>query len=247
MPVQDYYNNEGADRIRDINDSLLHREAICLDLIDGVIKPQDSFVDFGCGTGWFLLQVRKRHAELVLKGVEYSQTQLENCPDDSLDLQQGDFQKPLAFEDASLDFAYSGEVLEHLVDPDYFLRELNRVVKPGGHILLSTPNLCAWHSRILMLLGIQPIFYESSSQDARVGFGPMRAIKKDITPVGHLRLFSTTAMRELLELNGFTTVKMHGCRYDYFPGGIGFFDKMVSMSPGLASGLVVLAKKTETV
>ena len=46
----------------------------------------------------------------------------------------------LPLEDNSVDFAVSLAVIEHLSNPTIFLNEINRVLKPGGLIYLSTPN-----------------------------------------------------------------------------------------------------------
>lgn len=51
----------------------------------------------------------------------------------------------LPFADASLDLAYSSNVLEHVLDPEDMAREMLRVTKPGGTVLISwTPWLSPW-------------------------------------------------------------------------------------------------------
>jgi SAM-dependent methyltransferase len=47
---------------------------------------------------------------------------------------------PLPYADASFDLVVAMEVIEHLTDPLPWLRELVRVAKPGGELLLTTPN-----------------------------------------------------------------------------------------------------------
>ena len=42
------------------------------------------------------------------------------------------------------------ELIEHLVDPDGAVAEVRRVLRPGGSLLLSTPNLAAWYNRALL-------------------------------------------------------------------------------------------------
>ncbi|MBN1650247.1 MAG: class I SAM-dependent methyltransferase [Bacteroidales bacterium] len=42
--------------------------------------------------------------------------------------------------DNSFDFAVSFQVIEHIEDDDFFLREIYRVLKPGGKLILTTPN-----------------------------------------------------------------------------------------------------------
>lgn len=53
--------------------------------------------------------------------------------------------KTIPFEDNSFDNLLCFEVLEHVFEPDQFLRELNRVVKPGGKVLLTTPFIWNEH------------------------------------------------------------------------------------------------------
>lgn len=47
-----------------------------------------------------------------------------------------------AYEDASFDLVYSGQTIEHVTeeDADHVLREVVRVLRPGGHLALDTPN-----------------------------------------------------------------------------------------------------------
>jgi SAM-dependent methyltransferase len=67
-----------------------------------------------------------------------------------------DVNEGLPFEDASFDLLWCSEVLEHLRDPARTLDEFRRVVRPGGDILLTTPNSYAWLFRILALFGLTP-------------------------------------------------------------------------------------------
>jgi SAM-dependent methyltransferase len=49
----------------------------------------------------------------------------------------------LPYEDATFDLVFSKYVFEHLDRPGTVMRELRRVMKPGGHLLIHTPN--RWH------------------------------------------------------------------------------------------------------
>lgn len=47
---------------------------------------------------------------------------------------------PLSFEDASFDSVISFQVIEHIADPRAYLREIHRVLKPGGYFICATPD-----------------------------------------------------------------------------------------------------------
>ena len=78
------------------------------------------------------------------------------------------------------------ELIEHLVDTDSALDEALRVLKPGGSLLLSTPNLAAWYNRGLLALGVQPIFSEVSLRGVYGRPGSVVA--------GHLHMFTRGAL-----------------------------------------------------
>jgi 2-polyprenyl-3-methyl-5-hydroxy-6-metoxy-1,4-benzoquinol methylase len=56
-------------------------------------------------------------------------------------------------EDNSVDFVVSFQVIEHINDDEQFLQEIHRVLKPGGKVILTTPNIMMsitrspWHTR----------------------------------------------------------------------------------------------------
>lgn len=65
---------------------------------------------------------------------------------------RADINDPLPFEDGSFDCVVSREGIEHLVTPFAFLGELCRVLKPGGVLFLTTPNIMAVDARMKYLL-----------------------------------------------------------------------------------------------
>jgi SAM-dependent methyltransferase len=71
-----------------------------------------------------------------------------------------DLEEPFPYSDETFDIVIFTEVLEHLsVDPMHSLAEINRITKPGGWILLSTPSCTSAKSVIRILRGSNPNCY----------------------------------------------------------------------------------------
>jgi SAM-dependent methyltransferase len=94
-------------------------------------------LDVGCGVG----QVVGRLTEAGVRatGVDVSVPSVAACTARGLDavLYEG---RRLPFDDATFAVAGAMNVLEHVDDPQGFVGELVRVVRPGGHVVLSSPN-----------------------------------------------------------------------------------------------------------
>lgn len=139
---------------------------------------------------------------------------------------------PLA--SSSVDVVIMSELIEHLVDPDNALDEALRVLVAGGTLLLSTPNLAAWYNRVLLGLGIQPLFTEVS----------LRGIygRPGTDVVGHLRIFTRRALLSLLRAMGFVDIRIAGAPYHDVPRPFRPLDRLFCHVPSLASNLLVVAR-----
>jgi len=56
-------------------------------------------------------------------------------------------------DDAGFDAVVMLEVIEHIVNAEHLLSEVRRVLKPGGVLVLSTPNFAWWYNRLRILSG----------------------------------------------------------------------------------------------
>lgn len=232
----DYYD---AQHWGDRTPELLHRERLALALLEDALTPEVRLLDVGCGNGLFLDRIRRRISGAQLSGVDYSQYQIDQPVHPSLRLKQADLAKGIPFADGSFDVVYAAEIVEHLLDPDLLLSEIHRVLRPAGTLVLTTPNLCAWYNRALFLLGVQPLFVESSTRSSLVGSGFLRRFKLGSTPVGHVRIFNLDAIRDLLTNAGFAIAAVRGASFDYFPQPLRLLDKTVALVPGLSSNFVI--------
>jgi SAM-dependent methyltransferase len=58
----------------------------------------------------------------------------------------------LPYQDQSIDVAYGVELVEHMENPGRFFKEAARVLKPGGDLIITTPNILSLKSRLGFLL-----------------------------------------------------------------------------------------------
>lgn len=99
------------------------------------------------------------------------------------------------------DVIFCGEVLEHLFSPDALLRDLRVLLRPSGILILSTPNLGYYVNRLLLLLGISPLYLENSAE-RKLG-RKTRLLGQNNPTEGHVRLFTYGAVRDLIAREGF--------------------------------------------
>ena len=99
----------------------------------GAVRPGDRVLDAACGTGDLALADRKAGGEVT--GLDFSERMLERARQKSDQVQwvQGDV-LALPFGDASFDAATIGFGIRNVDDLDAGLRELARVVRPGGRL-----------------------------------------------------------------------------------------------------------------
>jgi len=120
--------------------------------------------------------------------------------------------QPLPYEENRFDLVLFMELLEHLrINPVFTLRQLYRVLKPGGKIILSTPNVPP-HRRFRFFL------YGHSYQDDL--FQELEKLET-VGHMGHFRLYILSEVKHLLESVGFKTIK-----YDY-RGQVALSDKRI--------------------
>ncbi|WP_276299433.1 methyltransferase domain-containing protein [Halorussus lipolyticus] len=106
------------------------------------IEEGDRVLDVGCGTG-FATEGLLEHTQNV-HGLDQSVHQLEKAWDklgkhDPVSFYRGDAER-LPFEDDSFDVVWSSGSIEYWPNPVAALRDMRRVVKPGGQVLVVGPN-----------------------------------------------------------------------------------------------------------
>jgi len=111
-----------------------------LEMAASVLKPGDRVLDLAAAQGNYTLWLAERGYDVTwndlradLEGyvrLKYERGTVRYAPGNAFDLQ---FEQPF-------DLVVITEIIEHVAHPDQFLAQVARLTRPGGYVLLSTPN-----------------------------------------------------------------------------------------------------------
>ena len=139
MKIQQFFNKENLifpDKI-DAKDERL--TTICDQV--GDINGK-TVLDVGCGKGRFLSALKNQYPEARLVGIDMSEELLQ-CVPSNIETHHGTMLN-MPFEENQFDFVFSVEALEHAVQIGQALREMSRVLKPGGKLIVIDKNIEHW-------------------------------------------------------------------------------------------------------
>lgn len=163
------------------------------DQISSVVQQLSprKILDVGCGDGRLARAIRAICPDAVIHGCDLSTVALARS--EGLDRQ---YSVDLNYEvlpdpSESFDLVIASEVIEHVIQPDRVLAELTRVLRQGGHVLLTVPNVAFWRFRVQALCGHVP----SVTADDR-----------------HLHSFNASILEQLVRKAGLQVVSVTGLR-----------------------------------
>ncbi len=159
-------------------------------------------VDFGCGNGQVLKEMLKINPKASFVGLDVSNIALEEA---SRELPGVAFYKitdgqAVPLTDASVDFVFSSEVVEHVFDVEKYFSEISRILRPKGQLLLTTPAHNFIKNLLIIFLKFDDHFNVTGS---------------------HIRFFSKNSLFRCLRKAGLRPLK-HGYygRFRPFPWSI---------------------------
>lgn len=140
-----------------------------LELPDSLgIKSGATVLDLPSGRGAMSVQLQRRGFTVVAGDIDPSQFVVSSILCHSINMNEA-----LPFSTSTFDLVVCVEGIEHTENPDLVIRELVRVTKPKGYILLSTPNIMSLKSRVRFLFhGDLSHFRWRFSECKWIGEGP---------------------------------------------------------------------------
>ncbi|MFZ2072733.1 MAG: class I SAM-dependent methyltransferase [Minisyncoccia bacterium] len=236
--------------------SKYQRFILMKEIIANEIKRRDytkpiKILDVGCGNGYFLKYLNDELGQnhtFIFHGTDifkFKKIFKFKFVKSNID---GNF----PYDSNTFDFIVAGEIIEHLVNTDGFIKEIRRTLKKNGHTIISTPNLSSYFNRFLLLFGFQP--YNSEVSTVESGFGLDIVYKVLGRPkignktAGHLKMFTYRAFVDFVlyykfKIKAYYPVYFSTFRKDNTRIGLikvfFYIDKFISNRfPSLATGMI---------
>lgn len=111
-----------------------------VELIAGMTRPGDAILDVGCGNG-SILRGLKAKGWTNLHGLEISPYAVGRLGSEGITMHAGLLPHPM-LRPGSYDLVIASQVLEHIIRRRPFLREIARLLKPGGRAFFFVPDNC---------------------------------------------------------------------------------------------------------
>jgi SAM-dependent methyltransferase len=132
-----------------------------------------------------------------------------------LTCQYGDMTKKFPIEDSSCDIAIFQEGIEHLADQLFALSEFNRILKPGGRLIVTTPNYSALRAKLSYLMLESEIRNLMPPNELESLWRPERHSDSKRVYLGHIFMIGIQKLRMLGWLAGFKIHRIHNTRINW--------------------------------
>ena len=219
---EEYFRYEIENESRFFELMKLGLSDIHFDELEASLDGEKSFVDVGCATGMLLEWVkgrgwREKGVEVCSPAVEFGRSRR------GVDIIDGTLEDA-SLAEASFDMVHCSHLIEHLNDPKGFVREVARILKPGGYFAVTTPNIDGFQARLF------------------------RSAWRSLIP-DHLFLFSIRTLRRLLEGAGFAVLRVRtwgGLGVGSAPGWIKRPMDRIAKRIGIGDVVIILARRPHT-
>lgn len=211
------------------------RGEISIQLIKDVAKKKPNhpqkLLSIACSTGVIEEKI-KNQLGIEVYGIDAAKNPLHLAKKRGIITKYVDVNKSLPFRNGYFDFVFAGEIIEHIFDTKSFMKEICRVLKLGGYLVLTTPNFARFDDRLKLLFGKTP---------------------RQIIPLHpylylHIRHFTFDSLKKLFFLCGFSEIvlKTNVLSMDIFGKELILYSKILTrFFPTFGSTLITRAKNSK--
>ena len=186
-----------------------------------------TFIDLGCDDGALTTRLAAEIGATEVHGIEVVEERARLATERGVLVRSADLNEPFPYDDETFDVVFSNQVIEHLHDTSLFVSEIGRVLKNGGHAIVSTENLASWHNVVSLLAGWQP-FSMTNISHAHGGLGnPLNLHRDESFPWKsweHVRVFAYAGLVDLFRVHGLRVDTVAGAGYYPLPARVGRWD-----------------------
>lgn len=162
-------------------------------------------LDIGCGSGELLYNLKDKYSELY--GTELAFARAETArkflAEVPAQIFQNNIEEGTSFDSDFFDTVICADVIEHVVNIWPGLMEMHRVLKIGGRLVLTTPNIAAIRRRLQLLCGEFPSTSASNE-------GLQLRSTNELLDGGHLHYFTFSMLEKILARSQFGSIERHG-------------------------------------
>lgn len=202
-------------------------------------------LDIGSGDGVFIDLLRSQFPQHIYYGCDVSKEAIKKngAEKPTIHWKRVDVNKPMPYANNFFDVIIAGEIIEHLYNTDNFFKYVHIILNKKGILLLTTPNLASWMSRLFLLFGFQPYPTEVSNESHIFGKEFIYHLmgQKISQSVGHLRCFTKKALRSILKYYNFKILKEVSCHIQPW-----YINKIITeFLPDLSETQMIIVTKQE--
>lgn len=190
-----YFYDNFADTFDDVVNMYDTRKRLHT-VFDELLKDDDlrgrEVLDAGCGTGWFSAAAVRRGGKVT--SLDLGEKLLAKVAQKCESTRRVGSVLDMPFDDDTFDYVISSEVIEHVPDPVRAVREMHRVLKAGGTLVLTTPNriwyVAVWIANTFRLRPYQGLenwsgWFQMKRTLTRIGFCDIEMVGIHLFPFVH--------------------------------------------------------------
>jgi ubiquinone/menaquinone biosynthesis C-methylase UbiE len=147
-------------------------------------------LEVGCGDGSFTTNLAEQFSSVTGIDISASQIADNKARLPHITFRQHDVSQRFPFPDGSFEVVWCSEVLEHLFDPAFALREMHRILRPGGRLLVTVPYHGRFKNVLIALFNWDEHFVPSTS---------------------HIRFYTKRSLGRIVSAAGLDSIRIKTC------------------------------------